>query len=149
FLVEIRSLARLSHPNIVQVHDANEADGTLYFAMEYVPGVDLGRLVQKQHPLPVGSVCEWGRHAALWLQHAHENGLVHRDVKPSNLLLAGAAGAAEVPAGTVKLLDLGLVRTQPPGDASGVPLTHYGAIMGTPDYIAPEQILDAHGVDIR
>jgi serine/threonine-protein kinase len=143
FLVEIRALARLSHPNIVQVYDANEAEGTLYFAMEYVPGVDLARLVQKGHPLPVGRVCEWVRQAALGLQHAHENGLVHRDVKPSNLLLADSAG------GAVKLLDLGLVRARPPGDASAPALTHCGAIMGTPDYIAPEQILDAHGVDVR
>src|SRR4051812_44823194 len=65
FLVEIRALASLSHPNIIQVYDANEADGTLYFAMEFVPGTDLGKLVKQHHPLPVGRVCEWVRQAAL------------------------------------------------------------------------------------
>jgi serine/threonine protein kinase/WD40 repeat protein len=150
FLVELRALASVSHPNIIQVHDANEVDGTLYFAMEYVAGTDLGKLVKKQHPLPVARVCEWVGQAALGLQHAHEHGLVHRDLKPGNLLLAGPPDAPGRP-GAVKILDLGLVRT-PQGagpDQAAAPLTHCGVIMGTPDYIAPEQILDAHGVDIR
>ncbi len=145
FLVEIRALASLAHPNIIQVHDANEAGGALYFAMEFLPGTDLGKRVKQGHPLPAARVGDWVRQAALGLQHAHERGLVHRDVKPSNLLLTGPEDG-----GTVKLLDLGLVRVQQPAaTAAGDPLTFSGAIMGTPDYIAPEQILDAHGVDVR
>src|SRR5207249_1508329 len=93
FLREIRAASQMSHPNVVRAHDADEIDGTLFFAMEFVAGTDLGRLVKREGPLPVELACEYVRQAALGLQHAHEQGLVHRDLKPGNLLLAGKASA--------------------------------------------------------
>lgn len=142
FLKEIRAVASLRHPNIVLAYHAGQVGSTHFLVMEYVEGKDLGRLVIEKHPLPVASVCEWGRQAALALQHVGEKGLVHRDVKPSNLLLASG--------GDVKLLDLGLVRVRTLRDAAGDSgSTRHGTMMGTPDYLAPEQIADAAGVDIR
>jgi formylglycine-generating enzyme required for sulfatase activity len=118
--------------------------------MEYVEGIDLRKLVKEQGPLPVAVACEYVRQAALGLQHAFEHGLVHRDVKPSNLLLQktppGQAGAGPV----VKVLDLGLARLEPGGDGdSSSTLTESGAVMGTPDYLAPEQARRSHEVDVR
>jgi hypothetical protein len=113
--------------------------------MEYAEGTDLQHLVQQSGPLPVAQACGYVRQAALGLQHAHERGLVHRDVKPSNLQVT-ANGAV------VKVLDIGLARSMGPGDSdggSGPELTQDRMIMGTPDYIAPEQIADPRRVDIR
>jgi WD40 repeat protein/tRNA A-37 threonylcarbamoyl transferase component Bud32 len=143
FYREIQAAGQLAHPNIVLAYDADEADGAHFFAMEYVEGTDLARLVKQQGPLPVALACECARQAALGLQHAFEKGMVHRDVKPSNLLLT--------PAGVVKVLDLGLARLRHPGDEgdSAGTLTQEGAFIGTLDYIAPEQALDSHTVDIR
>jgi WD40 repeat protein/serine/threonine protein kinase len=143
FLREIRAAAQLDHPNVVRAFDAEEAGGVHFLAMEYVEGTDLARLVKERGPLPVAAACDCARQAALGVQHAHAKGLVHRDVKPSNLLLMRD--------GAVKVLDLGLARLPPPpgtDDASG-PLTHEGMVMGTPDYIAPEQAEESHAVDGR
>src|SRR5262249_37439545 len=134
----------LTHPNIVTLYDAAEADGVHYLAMEYVEGVDLAALVKSRGPLPVTQACDFVRQASLGLQHAHERGLVHRDVKPSNLLLAAGSGV-------VKVLDLGLARVErlaEEGETSSY-LTREGDMMGTPDFIAPEQALDPHKADIR
>ncbi|MBY0229400.1 MAG: protein kinase, partial [Gemmataceae bacterium] len=95
------------------------------------------RLVRETGPLPAGPACAHVAQAALGLQHAHERGLVHRDIKPANLLLAAD--------GTVKILDMGLARML----EAGGDLTAEGAVMGTPDFIAPEQAEESHGVDIR
>src|SRR5262249_54333549 len=136
-----------AHPNIVAVYDADEVAGTHFFAMEYVEGTDLAKLVKQNGPLPVAVACDYVRQAALGLQHAHEQGLVHRDIKPSNLLLAGKAGG-----GVVKVLDMGLARLEAaPGEGSdgADPLTQEGAVMGTPDYVAPEQATDSRRADIR
>jgi serine/threonine-protein kinase len=142
FLREVQSAARLDHPNIAHALDAGEDQGRLYLAVELLGGSDLSRLVKKKGPLPIGQACDCVRQAALALQHAHERGLVHRDVKPANLLLA--------PDGRLKLLDLGLARLgEDGGDASATSLTDTGLVMGTPDYMAPEQILDSKRVDIR
>jgi hypothetical protein len=141
FRREAKATARLSHPNIVQVHDADEQDGQLYYVMEYFAGVTLADHVAKRGPLPISEACDVIRQAALGLQHAHERGLIHRDIKPSNLLLAG---------GVIKVLDLGIARIDPGwGDTTTGSLTQTGAVMGTPDYIAPEQCRDASTVDIR
>jgi WD40 repeat protein len=100
-------------------------------------------VVQCRGPLPVGEACDCIRQAALGLHHAHERGIVHRDVKPSNLLLTAQAGV-------VKVLDLGLARRAgTPGAEESAPLTQHGAIMGTPDYMAPEQADNSHEVDGR
>ncbi len=95
---EMKAVGRLSHPNIVQAHDARDIEGTTVLVMEYVEGCDLSHLVRRVGPLPVADACELIRQAALGLQYAHENGLVHRDIKPSNLMLglpapAGGRGA--------------------------------------------------------
>jgi WD40 repeat protein/tRNA A-37 threonylcarbamoyl transferase component Bud32 len=143
FQREIQAAARLVHPSVILAYDADEADDRHFFVMEYVEGTDLARLVRRQGPLPVGLACDCVRQAALALQHAHEHGLVHRDVKPSNLLLTAG------PSPVVKVLDLGLARLQAAASEESTTLTQEGAVMGTPDYIAPEQARDSHTVDIR
>jgi eukaryotic-like serine/threonine-protein kinase len=141
---EVRSAAALSHPNIVHADDADHVGGTHLLVIEYVEGTDLAKLVKKNGPLPVAQACEYIRQAALGLQHAHERGMVHRDIKPANLLLT-ADGK------TVKILDMGLARfDQPAGDdEKSSTMTQEGMVMGTPDYIAPEQAVESHTVDIR
>jgi serine/threonine-protein kinase len=146
FRREMQAVAQLAHPNMVAALDADAAEDALFLAMEYVEGVDLGRLVKERGPLPPRQACEYIRQAALGLQHAHERGLVHRDVKPSNLLLTKASGLQ--PAGVIKILDLGLARLQDP-DNEGSAITQMGAIVGTPDYISPEQARDSRIADIR
>src|SRR5262245_12658852 len=142
FRREVRAAARLSHPNIVTTHDAEDAGETHFLVMEYVEGTDLGRLVREHGPLPVDRACEYARQAALGLQHAFEQGMVHRDFKPHNLMLT--------PDGRVKILDFGLacfVLEQSLTDTSH--LTKEGLFVGTADYVAPEQARDAHQADIR
>jgi serine/threonine protein kinase len=145
FYREVHSVGRLRHPNIVIGYDAGPVGPTHFFAMEFVEGTDLGKLVERTGPLPVDRACDYVRQAALGLQHAHERGLVHRDVKPSNLMLSEAESQ-------VKVLDLGLVRLDRASLSSGVAngtLTESGGLLGTPDYIAPEQLEDSRRVDIR
>jgi hypothetical protein len=143
FRREILAAARLSHPNIVILHDATQAGDTPFLVMEYVEGIDLDRLVREQGPRPVAAACEMARQAALGLQHAHERGLVHRDVKPANLLLAKD--------GTVKVFDFGLARFSHLAidDQTLAQLTRQGAVIGTVDFMAPEQAADARAVDVR
>jgi WD40 repeat protein/tRNA A-37 threonylcarbamoyl transferase component Bud32 len=143
FQREIRAASQLDHPNIVRAYDADEVGGRHLFAMEYVGGQDLAQLSKRHGPLPVAQACDWVRQAAVGLQHAFERGLVHRDIKPHNLLLTRD--------GVIKVLDLGLARVShaaEEGETSST-MTQEGAVMGTPDYIAPEQALESHAVDIR
>jgi serine/threonine protein kinase len=142
FFQEVQAAARLTHPNIVIAFDAGQAGNIHYFSMEYVDGPDLRRLVGERGPLPLTQACDFIRQAALGLQHAHEQGLVHRDIKPSNLLVAG--GASPV----VKILDMGLARLGGSFENERN-LTKMGQVLGTPDYLAPEQAIDARSVDIR
>jgi len=137
---EIKAVGKLQHPNIVVAHDASEENGMHYLVMEYVEGCDLSRLVRRCGPLAIADACELVRQAAAGLQHAHEHGLVHRDVKPSNLMLTTG--------GQVKLLDLGLALLGGPRTA-GDELTGTNQMMGTADYMAPEQAGDSRAVDIR
>jgi len=146
---EIRVAGQLDHPNIVHAYDAEEVNGAKVLVMEYVEGSDLSKLVKENGPLPVREACDCIRQAALALQHAQEKGLVHRDVKPSNLMLQ--TGGLHAGGGTVKLLDLGLALLQQPlvdGSTSG-PLTVAGKVVGTVDFLAPEQARDPSNVDIR
>jgi WD40 repeat protein/tRNA A-37 threonylcarbamoyl transferase component Bud32 len=145
FYQEVKAAAALVHPNIVLAFDAGQAGATHFFAMEYVEGTDLARLVEKRGPLPVAQACDYVRQAALGLQHAHERGMVHRDVKPSNLLLSQAPGQPPV----VKVLDMGLARLTQSLSQQERQLTRMGQMLGTPDYLAPEQAIDARKVDIR
>jgi serine/threonine protein kinase/WD40 repeat protein len=142
FYQEVQAAARLTHPNIVIAFDAGQVGNTHYFSMEYIDGVDLLRLVRQRGALPLSQACDFIQQAALGLQHAHEQGLVHRDIKPSNLLVTRDSSA------TVKILDMGLARV---GSAieNSRNLTQVGQVLGTPDYLAPEQALDARSVDIR
>lgn len=141
FQREMKAVGKLQHPNIVNAHDAGEADGTHFLVMEYVDGVDLGVIVSRLGPLPVSDACELVRQAALGLQHVHQHGLVHRDIKPSNLMLTSA--------GQVKILDLGLALLHDPQQPAGAELTGTSQLMGTADYVSPEQAEYTHGVDIR
>jgi serine/threonine protein kinase len=143
FLREIRSAAKLNHANVVAAYSAVQSGELLAFAMEYVEGEDLAQVVQTQGPLPVDHACDCVQQAALGLQHAFEKKMVHRDIKPQNLILA-REGQRQI----VKVLDFGLAKvTRAKNENTG--LTNSGAMLGTPDYIAPEQTLDAANADIR
>jgi serine/threonine protein kinase len=111
--------------------------------MELLDGTDLARLVREQGPLPVAYAINYVGQAALGLQHAHERGVIHRDIKPANLMVTAD--------GTVKVLDLGLARLHPAVAAHSVTndLTPDGVVMGTPDYMAPEQARGSHDADAR
>lgn len=152
FQREIRAVGQLQHPHIVRAHDADECNGMQYIAMEYIEGVDLARMVKRQGPLAIEPALDFIRQAALGLQHAHEAGLVHRDIKPANLLVAKENGSSRSRLsskfrwGMVKLLDLGLARLADPTETT---LTIQGTVMGTPDFIAPEQALNPHTCDVR
>jgi WD40 repeat protein len=138
FRREVRAAARLSHPNIVTTYDAEDAGEMHFLVMEYVEGVSLGRLVKERGPLPMAEACAYVRQAALGLQHAHERGMVHRDVKPDNLICCAD--------GTVKVLDFGLAVLT--AERRGG-LTDTNLVIGTPDYMAPEQAEDPRAADIR
>ena len=144
---EVKATAQLSHPNVVTAHDAEQVGGTHFLVMEYVDGVDLAQLVKQQGALPFAEACDCIRQAAQGLQYAQEQNMVHRDVKPQNLMLTDD--------GTVKILDFGLASLVPstktaPDDSDGDDqLTEVGSIVGTPDYMSPEQAQDAHQADIR
>lgn len=144
---EVKTAAQLSHPNIVTSYDADQAGDFHFLVMEYVDGVDLSKTVRSHGALPVGKACDVIRQAAIGLQHAHELGMVHRDIKPHNLMLTAE--------GTIKILDFGLASLTATADSSAYSvevrsdLTAVGAIMGTPDFISPEQASDVRQVDIR
>jgi response regulator RpfG family c-di-GMP phosphodiesterase len=142
FLTEIRAIAQLQHPNIVAAFDAGEAGSPdantpvlHFFVMEYVPGQDLEEYVQDNGPQSAAKACDLMHQVASALAEAHNHNLVHRDIKPSNIRIT--------PEGQAKLLDFGLARHFPTG------VTEPGVLLGTVDYMAPEQVQDAHGVDIR
>ena len=142
FFREVEAAAKLNHPNIVAAYDASERDGIHYLVMEYVEGKDLAAIMKDRGPMAVNAGVECILQAARGLQFAHRNQIVHRDIKPSNLLLAKD--------GTIKILDLGLASVAGLADDSeGEHLTSTGQMMGTCDYMAPEQALDAHHADAR
>jgi eukaryotic-like serine/threonine-protein kinase len=144
FRREARAAALLDHPNVVQVYDFREEDGLSYIVMEYIEGPTLQQLLHRRKRLAVATACEYARQAALGLQHAHELGLVHRDVKPGNLMVDAT--------GTVKVLDLGLARYEPEAEKDGESLTrkfNSNQVLGTSDYLSPEQALSLHDVDGR
>ncbi len=143
FLREIRSAAKLHHINIVAAYSALRLGESLVLAMEYVEGLDLQKMVKTKGPLPVAHACYFIHQAALGLQHAHERGMVHRDIKPANLILAREGTKA-----IVKVLDFGLAKVTSEGQADSG-LTREGQMLGTPDFIAPEQIRNAQSADIR
>ncbi len=167
FRREVQAAARLTHPNIVAAFDAEQSGDVHFLVMEYVDGIDLAEIVRQHGPLPIDEACRYIRQAAEGLQHAHERGMVHRDIKPQNLMLQRGQGPGDReqfsgsrPA--VKILDFGLARfasevVPAPGSSADAPatqgpegrITAFGTMMGTPDYLAPEHSRDAQSADIR
>jgi serine/threonine-protein kinase len=157
FRKEIKAAAQLQDHHIVTAHDAGEAGGSHFLVMEFVEGVSLDRLVAKKGPLPVSMACMFTRQAALGLQHAAAKGMVHRDIKPQNLMVTRK--------GQVKILDFGLARFASADEEEAAPAgklpfgagqavqnagaTNPNLLMGTPDYLSPEQAKNSHDVDPR
>ena len=144
FLKEVRAAAKVDHPFIVRAYDAGTEGASHYLVMELVDGVDLRTIVNRNGPLPVEEVLRVAVEVGLALRHLHQHHLVHRDLKPTNLIRVRATGS-------VKMLDLGLARLEPIGteDDLAKSMTLRGTFLGTPDYMAPEQVLNARGADIR
>jgi len=140
FLREAKAAAALDHRNIVRAYDVDHDGVNHYLVMEYVEGQDLQRMVREHGPLPYNLAVEYVRQAAEGLQHAHQAGLIHRDVKPANLLVDKN--------GTVKLLDLGLARFTD-DERGSLTIAYDENVLGTADYLAPEQAVDSHRVDHR
>ena len=138
---EMEVIGGLDHPNIVRASDAGDTDGMHYLVMDFVDGLDLSRLVHRMGPLPMADACEIIRQAARGLEHVHASSLVHRDIKPSNIMLTQD--------GQVKILDLGLAMLGQQYREVENNLTTIGQLMGTLDYMAPEQAADSRQVDTR
>jgi serine/threonine-protein kinase len=136
FLKEAKVIGRLSHPHIVTIHDVGEDQGTVYIAMEFLEGISLSEIIQDRC-LDAKEVIDFGTQIAETLDYAHRKGVIHRDIKPSNIV-------AE-PDGQIKITDFGIARIE---DSSATLQTQAGAIMGTPAYMSPEQVL-GHSVDGR
>jgi serine/threonine-protein kinase len=139
FKAEAQSAAKLKHENIVTVYEAGEADGYSYIALEYVEGTDVARLVEQRGPIPLKRSIEIVRQIARALEHAALQGIVHRDIKPGNLLVRRD--------GVVKLADLGLARIL--DENTDTSITRAGTTVGTVDFMAPEQARDSKAADVR
>jgi serine/threonine protein kinase/putative intracellular protease/amidase len=145
FRREVRLASRLNHANIVTAYDADEAGGLHFLVMEFVDGMSLEKLVRTRGPLPVALACECARQTAIGLQHAHEKGMIHRDIKPHNLMLTGH--------GQVKILDFGLAcvaaNAVDPASVTAQAITQPHTLLGTPDFLSPEQARSAGALDVR
>jgi eukaryotic-like serine/threonine-protein kinase len=139
FMREAQAVARLDHPNIVRAHDIGQHGELFFLVLEYIEGINLHQLVQDHGRLTIARAVNYTVQSALGLHHAHSHALIHRDVKPANLLLDRN--------GFVKLLDLGLARFS--DDRNAADSQSQGGVLGTADYIAPEQALDAEAADAR
>ena len=139
FYWEMKALGQLDHPHIAKAYDGGEANGYFFLAMEYVEGVDLGKVLRDCQRLPLGDACEAARQTAEALEYIWDRRLIHRDIKPSNLLLGTD--------GLIRVLDLGIARLADPEDDSH--LTETGAVMGSADFLAPEQAEGSRDIDIR
>jgi serine/threonine protein kinase len=146
---EAVAAAQLDHPHIVRVHDAQRQDGVAFLVMEYVPGVDLGQYVRKHGPLPWNLAVECVKQVAAALSYAHACGVVHRDIKPQNLLYTSEGVTEPDGHGRVKVLDLGLAKLAQQADSESVRVTQDDSFIGTVGYMAPEQAVDPHHADAR
>ncbi|MFV2066710.1 MAG: serine/threonine protein kinase [Pirellulales bacterium] len=140
FKLEARAAASLDHPNIVRAYDTDHQDKTYYLVMEYVKGRDLQVLVQEEGPLDYDVAANYIAQVAEGLQHAHDAGLIHRDIKPANCLVDQK--------GVVKVLDMGLAKFSS-SERPSLTIAHDENVLGTADYLAPEQALSSHDVDHR
>jgi serine/threonine-protein kinase len=141
FYIEAKAAAALDHPNIVRAYDINHEGKTHYFVMEYVEGTDLQRLIRERgEPLDYETAAHYVAQAARGLQHAHDAGWVHRDIKPGNLLVDSRQ--------VIKILDMGLARFDNQ-ETGSLTLAHDENVLGTADYLAPEQAINSHTVDSR
>ena len=149
FLREAEAAAQLVHPNIVAAYDADEIDHRPFLVMEYVDGMDLAEYVKRHGPMDFETAIDCINQAAKGLEHAHQQGIIHRDMKPANILLDVH--------GTAKILDLGLARFQD-GSAtvstaemaamvSATMITQTGSLLGTVDFMSPEQAIDSSQAD--
>ena len=129
FQNEARSAGTLSHPNIVTIYDAGEENGVFYIAMEYLEGETLDALLSRHRSLPVEKVIEIVRQVCAGLDYAHSHGVIHRDIKPANIMLASG--------GAVKVMDFGIAK-------AGGTMTATGTVLGTPNYMSPEQVKGKH-----
>ncbi len=144
FRREIRASSQLKSPNIVRTLDAGRVGKVDFMVMEFVNGDQLDRIVSRITAIPVSIACDMIRQAALGLKHAHEQKMVHRDIKPGNLIIDWSPDGK----GTVKIMDMGLVRLHDDGEER-TSVTRAGQVMGTPDYMSPEQGWDTATVDSR
>jgi serine/threonine-protein kinase len=138
FLREIRFAAQLQHPNILPLHDSGESDGMLYYVMPYIEGESLRDRLNREQQLPLSDAVEIAGEVADALGHAHVRGLVHRDIKPENILLSGEHAL---------VADFGIARAM--AAAGGDRLTEAGVILGTPEYMSPEQAAGESELDGR
>jgi serine/threonine-protein kinase len=140
FYQEARAAASLNHPNIVRIYDVCNDSGTHFMVMEYVQGQDVYDLVKAKGPLPFSDAVDYCAQVSEGLIHAHKRDLVHRDIKPANLILTDD--------GTIKILDLGLALVNQ-DETESLTLLYNEKVMGTADYLAPEQAVNSHYVDRR
>jgi serine/threonine protein kinase len=138
FLREARATASLNHPNLVNVFDCDQYDGQLFIAMEYIEGLTLGEILRKHGPMPLALALYWLKQAAAGLDYVHNKNIVHRDIKPDNMIVDTN--------GVLKIMDLGLAKDRIEADQG---MTVTGMVMGSPQYMSPEQIHDAKTADYR
>ncbi len=140
FKQEIKLARKITHRNVLRTHDFGETDGTPYISMEYVEGVTLKDLIRNKGALPIGVGLSIAKQMCHGLEAAHQGGVVHRDIKPQNMMIIPESG-------DLKIMDFGIARvSEMKGEASG--LTTAGTVMGTPDYMPPEQA-QGHPADFR
>ncbi len=140
FQQEAQAAARLDHKNIVRIYDIDNDKNVHYMVMEYIEGQDLQDIVRDEGPLDYDTAASYIAQAAEGLEHAHNARLIHRDVKPANLLVDSR--------GIVKILDMGLARFTDE-DRASLTVAHDENVLGTADYLAPEQAINSHNVDKR
>lgn len=141
FIREAQAIASLDHPNIVRAYDFDQEGDIHYIVMEYFPGSNLQEIIEKEGKIPFSRIVNILRQVADALAHAHEIGVVHRDVKPSNILVNTQ--------GDAKILDLGLALLDEKLYEGRITHIQENTILGTADYVAPEQAIDSHNVDAR
>jgi serine/threonine protein kinase len=140
FQREMRAAGKLDHPNVLRATDAGYSAGNYYLVTDYIKGTDLGERVKRNGPLPIDDACRTIAQVALALQHVHDAGLIHRDVKPSNIM--------QCDDGKVVLIDFGLARFMDLANP-GAGMTQYGHFVGTPDFVAPEVVTGDSEIDNR